>query len=60
MSSEMELFKAMVSDVNLVTTAMDSIFLRGPNLLLIIVIFIDCYCYYLLQLGLLAILPIWG
>ena len=50
---------AMTSDVNSVTTAMDSSFLGVPNLLLIIVIFIDCYCYYLLQLALLAILPIW-
>ena len=51
---------AMVGDVNSVTIAMDSSNLGVPNLLLIIIIFVDCYCYYLLQLALLAISPIWG
>ena len=42
---------AMVSDVNSVTIAMDSSFLGVRNLLLIIIIiFVDYYCYYLLQL----------
>ena len=50
---------AMVGDVNSVTIAMDSSNLGVPNLLLII-IFVDFYCYYLLQLALLAISPIWG
>ena len=60
LSSEMELFMAMVSDVNSVTIAMDSSFLGVRNLLLIIIIFVDCYCYYLLQLVLPALSPIWG
>ena len=50
---------AMVSDVNSATIALDGSFLGIPNLLLII-IFVDCYCYYLLQLALLALSPIWG
>ena len=40
---------AMVSDINSVTIAMDSFFLGVRNLLLpLIIIFADCYCYYLL------------
>ena len=50
---------AMVSDVNSVTIAMDSSLLGVPDVLLVI-IFVDCYCYYLLQLALLALSPIWG
>ena len=34
---------AVVNDVNSVTIAMDSSFLRVQNLLLVI-IFVDCYC----------------
>ena len=60
LSSEMELFMAMVSDVNSVTIAMDSSFLGVQNLLLIIIIFVDCYCYYLIQSALLVLSPILG
>ena len=56
---------AVVNDVNLVTIAMENSLLGVRNSLLIIFIiiitFVDCYCYYLLQLVLSAILlPIWG
>ena len=56
---------AVVNDVNLVNIAMESSLLGVRNSLLIIFIiivtFVDCYCYYLLQLVLSAILlPIWG
>ena len=47
---------AVVSDVSSVTIAMDSSFLRVRNLLFNIIIFVDCYCYYLLQLAFSAIL----
>ena len=51
---------AVVNDVNLVTTDMDSSFLGVRNLQLII-IFVDCYCYYLYKLALSTVLvPIWG
>ena len=50
----------MVTDVNLATIAMDSSFLGLRNLLIIIIIFVDCYRYYLFQLALPAISPIWG
>ena len=44
---EMEFFMALVNDVNSVTIAIDSSFLGVRNSLLIIIIFVDCYCYYL-------------
>ena len=47
----------MVSGLSSVTIAMDSSFLGFRNLL--IIIFVDCYCYYFLQFTLLAISPIW-
>ena len=50
----------MVTDVNSATIAMDSSFLGLRNLLIIIIIFVDCYRYYLFQLALPAISPIWG
>ena len=43
---------AVVNDVNSVTIAMDGYFLGVRNLLLIIIIFVDCYCQYLYQLAL--------
>ena len=52
LASEMELFMAVVNDVNSVTIAMDGYFLGVRNLLLIIIIFVDCYCQYLYQLAL--------
>ena len=48
----------MVTDVNWATIAMDSSFLGLRNLLIIIIIFVDCYRYYLFQLALPAISPI--
>ena len=60
LSSEIELFMAVVSDVNSVTIAMDSSSLEVRNLLLIIIIFVDCYFYYLLQSASPALSPIWG
>ena len=60
LASEMELFMAAVNDVNSVTIAMDSYFLGVRYLLLIFIIFVDCYCYYLYQLALSTTLPIWG
>ena len=48
----------MVTDVNSATIAMDSSFLGLRNLLIIIIIFVDCYRYYLFQLALPAISPI--
>ena len=60
LSSDMEIFMIIVSDVNAVTIAMDSSFLGVRNLLLIIIIFFGCYCYYLLQSASPALLPIWG
>ena len=47
---------AMVSDTNLVTIAIDSSFLGVQNLPLIIIIFVDCYCYYLIQSVLIVLL----
>ena len=47
---------AVVSDANLVTIAIDSSFLGVQNLLLIIIIFVDCYCYYLIQSALIVLL----
>ena len=46
---EMEAFMAMVSVVNLMTIALYSSFSGVRNLLLIIIIIVDCYCYYLIQ-----------
>ena len=60
LSSEIELFMAMVSDINSATIAMDSSSLEVGNLLLIIIIFVDCYFYYLLQSASPALSPIWG
>ena len=40
----MDLFMAVVNDVNSVTIAMDSSFSGVRNLQLIIIIFVDCYC----------------
>ena len=56
---------AVVNDVNLVTIAMENSLLGVRNspliIFIIIITFVDCYCYYLLQLVLSAILlPIWG
>ena len=51
---------AVVGVVNSMTIVMDSSFLRVPNLVLVIIIFVDCYCYYFLQFALPAISPIWG
>ena len=51
---------AMVSDVNSVTIAMGSSIIGVRNLLLIIIIFVVSYCYYLLQLALPALSPLWG
>ena len=51
---------AIVGDVNSVTIAMENSFLGVRNLLLIIIIFVDCYCYYLLQSALPALSPVWG
>ena len=52
---EMEAFMAMVSVVNLVTIALYSSFSGVRNLLLIIIIIVDCYCYYLIQSALPAL-----
>ena len=49
----------MVTDVNSATIAKDSSFLGLQNLL-IVIIFVDCYSYYLFQLALPAISPTWG
>ena len=46
---------AMINAVNLVTIALDSSFLGVRNLLLIIMILVDCYCYYLIQSALPAL-----
>ena len=44
---ETEFFMGVVNDVSSVTIAIDSSFLVVRNSLLIIIIFADCYCYYL-------------
>ena len=54
LSSDMELVMAVVSDVNSVAIAMDSSFLGVRNLLLVIVIFVDCYCYYTITVGIIS------
>ena len=54
LSSDMELVMAVVSDVNSVTVTIDSSFLGVRNLLLVIVIFVDCYCYYTITVGIIS------
>ena len=51
---------AVVIYVYSVNIAKDSSFLGARNLLLITIIFVDCYCYYFLQFTLPATSPIWG
>ena len=52
---------AVVNDVNSVAIAINSSFLGIRNSQLMIIIFRNCYCYYLQKLALSArLLPIWG
>ena len=47
LAPEMKLVMAVVNDVNSVTNAIDTSFSAVRNLLPVIIIFVDCYCYYL-------------
>ena len=57
----MEYFMVVVNDVYSMTIAIDSSFLGVQDSVLTIIIFVNCYCYYLQELALsTGLLPIWG